>query len=143
MTESGRELAERWFEEVWNRGRREAIAEMLAADSVLHEGGTDNFGPAGFYPLYDRFRAALSEIRFNVDDVIESGDKMCVRWRCSAKHTGDGLGVPATGRTIQVTGITLIRFRDGMFVEGWQNWDMLGMMEQISGAAKAPTYAGA
>jgi steroid delta-isomerase-like uncharacterized protein len=143
MRKSGWELATRWFDEVWNQGRRETIAEMLAPDSTLHEGGTASFGPGGFYPLYDRLRASFSEIHVNVDDVIEDGDKMCVRWSFSGKHTGDGLGVAATGKTVRVTGMTLIRFQDGLFLEGWQNWDMLSMMEQIQGARRAPTFVGA
>jgi hypothetical protein len=53
MTEQERDLGRRWFEEVWNRGRRDAIAEMLSPDSVLHEAGSDSIRPEGFYPLFD------------------------------------------------------------------------------------------
>jgi hypothetical protein len=56
MTEQERELGRRWFDEVWNKGRREAIAELLSPDSVLHEAGIDSKGPDGFYPLFDRLR---------------------------------------------------------------------------------------
>jgi hypothetical protein len=42
-----------------------------------------------------------------------------------------------------VTGINIIRVVDGKVVEGWQNWDMLGMMEQIRGTGKAATYVAA
>jgi hypothetical protein len=63
MTEEDRGLGTRWFEEVWNKGRREVIAEMLAPDAVLHEGGVDSVGPEGFYPFFDRLRAAFSELR--------------------------------------------------------------------------------
>jgi hypothetical protein len=45
MNEQERELGRRWFEEVWNKGRREAIVEMLSQDSVLHEAGIDSIGP--------------------------------------------------------------------------------------------------
>jgi predicted ester cyclase len=46
-------------------------------------------------------------------------------------HTGDGLGLPASGRTVHSRGITIARFVDGKIVEGWDNWDQLGMLEQI------------
>jgi hypothetical protein len=59
MTEEERDLGTRWFEEVWNKGRRDAIPEMLAPDSVLHEGGQDSVGPDGFYPLFDRMQSAM------------------------------------------------------------------------------------
>ena len=140
MTEDERDLGRRWFEEVWNRGRRDAITEMLAPDGVLHEGGLDSVGPEGFYPFFDRMHAAMDEIQATVHDTIAQGDRICVRWSFKAKHSGPGLGVPATGRTIQVTGISIIRVADGKVVEGWQNWDMLGMMEQIRDTERAATY---
>jgi predicted ester cyclase len=147
MTESDRSLGQRWFEEVWNQGRREAIAEMLAPDAVIHDGGIDTAGPAGFQSFFDRISATLSELHIDVDDTIAAsdaeGDKLCVRWSCTARHTGDGLGLAPTGRTIDVTGICILRVANGKIVEGWQNWDMLGMMEQINGLRKSATYIGA
>jgi len=140
MTEDERNLGNRWFEEVWNKGRREAIPEMLAAHAVLHEGGLDSVGPEGFYPLFDRVQSAMSEIRMTVHETIAEYDRICVRWSFTAKHQGPGLGIPASGKTIQVTGITIMRLEGGKAIEGWQNWDMLGMMEQIRGAERAPTY---
>jgi predicted ester cyclase len=46
-------------------------------------------------------------------------------------HTGDGFGVPATGRTVATTGISVIRVAEGKLIEGWQNWDMAGVLEAI------------
>jgi predicted ester cyclase len=46
-------------------------------------------------------------------------------------HTGDGLGLPASGRAVLSRGITIARIVDGKIVEGWDNWDQLGMLEQI------------
>jgi predicted ester cyclase len=143
MTKQERDLGRRWFEEVWNKGRREAIAEMLAPAAVLHEAGIDSVGAEGFYPLFDRLSATFSEINVSVDDVMVDGDKICVRWSFSGKHTGGGLGFAATGMVVRTTGITIVRVSDGMLIEGWQNWDMLGMMQQIQGGHKAATYVSA
>jgi steroid delta-isomerase-like uncharacterized protein len=140
MTDEERNLGKRWFEEVWNAGRRDAIPEMLAPDAVLHEGGQDSVGPDGFYPLFDRMHAAMEDIQTTVYDTIAEGDRICVRWSFSGKHSGPGLGIPATGKTVQVTGITIMRVVNGKAVEGWQNWDMLGMMEQLQGTSRSATY---
>jgi predicted ester cyclase len=142
MTENV-ELGRRWFEEVWNRGRREAIVEMLSPDSVLHEAGVDAIGAEGFYPLFDRLSATFSEIHVDIDDTMADGDKICVRWSFIGKHTGDGLGIGPTGKTIRTTGITIMRVAGGKLIEGWQNWDMLGLMNQIQGQNKAATYISA
>jgi limonene-1,2-epoxide hydrolase len=73
-------LARRWFQEVWNEGRRDAIAEMLAPDAVIHDSGTDSApGPEGFYPFFDRMSAALSELHVTVNDSFADGDRACIR----------------------------------------------------------------
>jgi predicted ester cyclase len=143
MTQLEQDIARQWFEQVWNQGRREAIAEFLSPGALLHEGGADVVGPDGFYPFFDRLSAALSEIHVRVEDSIADGDKVCVRWSFTAKHTGEGLGIAATGVPIHITGITIIRIAGGKMVEGWQNWDMLGLMEQIQGMRKSATYVAA
>jgi len=142
MTEFERDLGRRWFEEVWNKGRREAVAELLAPDAVIHDGGIDTAGLEGF-SFYERMRATLSDLHVNVEDTIAEGDKLCVRWSFTARHTGDGLGIAPTGKTVHVTGISIIRVGGGKMVEGWQNWDMLRMMEQIKGGGRSATYIGA
>jgi len=143
MSEDERDIGRRWFEEVWNKGRRDAIPEMLAPDAVLHEAGVDSVGPDGFYPLFDRFHAAMEQIHITVHETIAEGDRLCIRWSFTAKHSGPGLGIPASGKSIHVTGITIMRIAGGKAVEGWQNWDMLGMMQQIQGTGRAATYAAA
>jgi steroid delta-isomerase-like uncharacterized protein len=142
MTKSERNLGERWFEEVWNRGRREAIAEMLAPTAVVHDGGADTIGPDGFYSFFERINAAFSGLHVQIHDTMAENDKVCVRWSCKASHTGEGLGVGPTGKTIQVTGISILRVRDEMVVETWQNWDMLGMLEQLNNGPRSATYIG-
>ena len=141
MDDSNRALALRWFEEVWNHGRREAIGELVSPDVVLHDGGVDTRGLEGFYPYYDRLRATLSDVHMTIEDTIAEGDRVCVRWSCTARHTGEGFGVPASGTPIAMTGITILRVAGGKLVEGWQNWDMLGMFDQIQGKGRGGSYA--
>ena len=143
MTELERGLGARWFEEVWNKGRREAIAEMLSPHAVLHEGGVDCAGPEGFYSFFDRLHAAFSDFRVTVHDTFAEGDRACLRWTCSCRHTGDALGMPATQKTVHVTGISILRVAEGRMVEAWQNWDMLGMVEQLQGSKRSGTYVSA
>jgi steroid delta-isomerase-like uncharacterized protein len=98
LSESNSNIAKRWYEEVWNKRRREAIAEMLARDAILHEAADSMLGPEGFYPFFDRFRATFPDLRVTVHDTIAEGDKVCVRWSAKMTHTGDGLGIPPTGK---------------------------------------------
>jgi predicted ester cyclase len=140
MSKADQDFATRWFEEIWNRQRRQAIGEMLAPDAVIHDGGETVHGTEGFSLFYDRMQATFSEMQVTVDETITQGDKLCARWSCTMKHTGHGFGMAPTGKALNVTGISIMRVAGGKLVEGWQNWDMLGLMQQIEGAGKAATY---
>jgi len=59
------------------------------------------------------------------------------------RHTGDGLGMPATNKRLEITGIVIVRVKDGKLTAGWQNWDMLGLLQQINSAPAAATYIAA
>jgi predicted ester cyclase len=135
MTESERNLGRRWFGEVWNRGRREAITEMPAPDTVLHEAGVDTV-------FFDRVNAAFSGLHADVQDTFSEDEKVCVRWLFTGTHTGNGLGIDPTGANVHVTGISILRVSGGPIVEGWQNRDTLGMMEQIKGLGRSATCIG-
>jgi steroid delta-isomerase-like uncharacterized protein len=133
----------RWFEEVWNKGRREVIDEMFPPEFVLHDGGTVSKGPDAFKPFYDRMRMSFSDIKVTPDEAVSEGDLVCLRWSVTMRHTGDGLGMPATGKQLHTTGMTMVRFANGRFSEAWQNWDMMRLMEQIHDAPQAKTYIAA
>ena len=125
-------LARRWYQEVWNDGRNETIHELLAPDAVLI--GTDRVeirGPVEFERFAERIRSAFSGNEIIVDDIFGDDDKVAIRWHASMKHTGQMLGIPATGKVINITGTSIAQFRDGKVVAGWDNWDRLAMLEQI------------
>jgi predicted ester cyclase len=125
--EAQRTFAARWFEEVWNKSRREAIDEMFPEGGVLHDGHVDYRGPAEFKRFYDALRAQLSDVQITPLEVISEGDMVCQRWSCTAKHT-------STGKQVEVTGISILRFENGRLVEAWQNWDQHGLLQQLEDA---------
>jgi hypothetical protein len=88
MAEEYETLMHRWFEEVWNQGREEAIDEMLAEDGVVYglptESGEPIRGPKDFKPFFRQFREAFPNIKVSVEDVIRDGDKIVAR--CSVKY---------------------------------------------------------
>jgi steroid delta-isomerase-like uncharacterized protein len=135
MLEENKALVRRWFEEVWNKGRAEAIDEMLATDGIAHglstDPGTSMLGPAGFKLVHEQFRGAFPDITVVVEDMIAEGDKVAARCSVRGKHTGDHLGVAATNTPVDFTGISIVRIKDGKIVEGWNNFDFMRMNQQI------------
>ena len=133
-------LMRRWFQEVWNEGRVQTIYDLLAED--IHGWGQDLPGveirkPADFVKLYERIHGAFPNQKLTVEDAFGSGDRVVVRWSSVMTHTGDHLGVPASHKTVHITGITIARIENGTIVEGWENWDQLAMMQQIAQEAAA------
>ncbi|HEV7842222.1 MAG TPA: ester cyclase [Pyrinomonadaceae bacterium] len=142
MSEENKALIRRWFEEVWNKGRAEAIDEMLAADGIVYglgEAGVDVHGPAGFKPFFEKLRGAFPVFEVTIEDVIAEGDRVAARWSARMTHKGDQLGVPATGRQVAVTGMSFVRIRGGQIVEGWNNWDIFSLLQQVGATAPPVT----
>jgi len=134
------ELMKRWFREVWNEGRLETIHELLSPDAIATgQVGADvvMYGPADFLPFAQRILSAFPDIKTTVEDAFGADDQVVVRWSATMTHRGDALGIPATGKPVRITGITIVRIANGQIVEGWDNWDQLAMLEQI-GAYKRP-----
>jgi len=131
MSSDNKAVARRWFDQVWNAGRAEAIDEMLAADAVVHGLGDDLRGPAGFKPFHAAYRNAFPDVTIQVDELVAEGPMVAIRWSGSGTHHGDGLGFAATGRPVQFSGMALVRIEGGKIVEGWNNFDQLGMLQQL------------
>jgi steroid delta-isomerase-like uncharacterized protein len=135
MSEENKAIVRRWFEEVWNKGRADAIDEMLAADVVIHGLSDDPEkpmkGPVDFKPFHTAFRGAFPDINVVVEDLIAEGDKVVVRCSVRGRHAGDHLGVAASNVTVDFTGIAIVRIEDGKIVEAWNNFDFLRMNKQI------------
>jgi predicted ester cyclase len=87
------------------------------------------------------YRAAFPDLRMEAEDVLVSGDKAVARVRATGTHQGEFIGMPATGKRIEVPVIDIMRFGDdGLVHEHWGLFDSLGMMQQL-GAIPAPTPA--
>ena len=138
-------LVRRWFEEVWNRGREEAIDEMFDEEGVAHgladEGGAGLRGPAHFRVFHRRFREAFPDVVVSVDDAISEGDRVAARCTVRASHRGDALGFAATERPVEFTGMTFARVRGGKIVEAWNSFDFMAMYQQL-GALRLEGEAG-
>ena len=135
MTDQYKTLVHRWFEEVWNKGRVEAIDEMLASDGIAHgltdEQGNELVGPEGYKPFFQNFRSAFPDINITVADTVCEGDKIAARCIVKGRHQGHGLGLVPTGNPVEFTGMTFVRVSEGKIVEAWNNFDFTAMFDQV------------
>ena len=123
-------LVRRFFEEVWNQGDEAAIDAYIAADAV---GNDPDFGTGreAFRAQWRKWRAAFPDLHFAVEDVIAEGDKVVTRWTLTGTHRAEFIGIPATGKRVSVTGISLDHMVDGQIKAGVDAWDALGLRQQL------------
>src|ERR1700730_9379072 len=140
MSEQNKALIRRWFEEVWNKGREDAIDEMFSENGIaygLADSGPHLRGPDGFKPFFRAFKNAFPDLEVIVEDVIGEGDKVVARCSVRGRHTGNDLGFDATHQPIEITGMTIVRIENGKIVEGWNNFDFMKLYQQL-GAIQPP-----
>ena len=121
-----------WFVRVWNNGEEAAIDELYAPDAVAHGlPGGSIMGPAAFKPFFKQFRSAFPNISIQVTRSVCEGDYCVVHCEVTGTHTGDGLGVPPTNRSVRFSGMTMARVSGGRIHEGWNAYDFLSMFQQL------------
>lgn len=124
------------YMQAWNEGDLDAVNETCSADYVHHSAPfPDTVGIAAHRELIAAFRQALSNLQLTEDDVfmLEDGGRTCLRWTMTGVHTGQStvIPVPPTGKAVRVTGCSVDRVVDGLFVETWTYADNLGMLQQL------------
>jgi steroid delta-isomerase-like uncharacterized protein len=127
-------VATRQFFDRLNAGDLTLIDDLVSDDFVEHEvfpGLEPN--KAGLRQLFEGFHAAFRDGKFEVDDLIAEDDKVFVRARMTGVHQGEFMGIPTTGRTINVGVGDYLRFDDGLIVEHWGVMDTGALMQQLTG----------
>jgi len=115
----------------------ENFGVMLADDFVEHEdlpaGEPNRDGVKDFFRMQI---AAFPDLAMTVEDVVDGGDKVVARVRFTGTHRGDFMGMPATGRAVDVQLIDIMRFADdGLVHEHWGVFDQMTMMHQLGAGA--------
>jgi predicted SnoaL-like aldol condensation-catalyzing enzyme len=128
LQEQNKHLVIRWFEEVWNQGRRETITELFPDNAILHDGANHFHGPKEFFPFYDSLCSQFSDFRIVPVLTIAEGDHVCLHWAATFLDR-------KSGQPLNITGTSLCRVENGRFAEAWQNWDAAGLQAQLTALA--------
>jgi steroid delta-isomerase-like uncharacterized protein len=132
MTNPNVALARRWFEEIWNQRRTATVNELLTSESVCQSELGPMTGPEEFLAkAYTPLVAAIPDLSVVIEDCVAEGDQVVVRWHATGTHSGEGMGLPPSGRHISFRGMTWIRYRDGKMIEGWDSWNLQGLLKAL------------
>jgi predicted ester cyclase len=117
-------LTYRWFQEVWNNGRKDAIDEMLDDNAIVHGiEGVNTPGPEGFKVFYDSFKQQFPQVHVEVEHVVSEGDHETSR--CTVQATN------ANNQKVTFSGMTYLKIKNNKIVEAWNNFDFLSMYQQL------------
>ena len=140
--ERNKEVA-RGYKETMNR--RAATEEFFAPGYKRTRAGlqhlANNAKDQGFANPGTGLRDAIPDRVDVVEDIIADGDRVGMLWRLTGTHKGDLLGIPPTGRKIDIHELGILRLANGKIVEGWFMADEAGLLRQL-GAALPPRKDG-
>jgi len=107
--------------------------ELYALDYIYHGPAGELRGRDGIRGLWEVFLAGFPDLHSTVQDIISEGNKVVLRWTIEGTHTGEFLGVAPSNKEITLNIIEIFRVENGQLIEAWDQWDRLGLMQQIGG----------
>jgi steroid delta-isomerase-like uncharacterized protein len=126
---SDHQLADRYVEMI-NTHDPDAVDRFVAEDYVNHNAFVAD-GREANRQFWTVFFAGLPDVRVTMEDLVVSGDRVVGRFVYRGTHTGDLMGIPATGKPVEMRSIDIWRVQDGMFVEHWDELNLLQVFQQI------------
>lgn len=132
--DENKQLVRKARNKLLNEQHFEAAGEFLAEDYVEHNpvlpGGTIR-GRDEIVAFWKEFFDPWDDLSVAGEEFVAEDDHVAVRTRGGGTLDGEFMGVDATGRTIDITGMEMYRIEGGKIAEAWICVDSLGMMEQL------------
>ena len=121
------------FTEELNKGNIEFFREVFPPEFICYDSSGVN-GQFSLEELIDAFKMhfkGFPDLHFEIQEVVTTEDKIVARSTSTGTHTGEWFGIPATGNKIKIGMIEIWHMKDGKWVEIWQEYDRLGLMQQL------------
>ena len=132
LVEQNKELARKWLE-AWNKGDFETFKELLAPDFVLYypSRSTKPISQEETLEIGKMLQKAFPDIKWSMEELIATEDKTIIRVIERGTHEGEFMGIPATGNKYEMSAIWISRIEKGKIVEQREDFDMLGLYQQL------------
>lgn len=109
--------------EAWNAGDVETYMQLYGGDIRLHAGTYEFPDRAAIEAAYKGMHAATSHLQLDIHETFGEGNRLAVRYTVTGRHTGDLMGIPASGQDFAITGITIMHFEHSKVAERWDSDD--------------------
>jgi steroid delta-isomerase-like uncharacterized protein len=131
MSEANKAVVRRLFDECLNQHNLDLYPELYS-DVVYRAPAMGELRNEEHRHLLESLFAGFPDARWTIEDQVAEGDRVVTRWVFTGTHKGTFMGITATGRQLQCTGMCLDRLVGGKIVEEWEEWDTLGMMQRLT-----------
>lgn len=130
--EDNKTLARRVLNELFNQKNLRVLDELFTADCVSHAASLGfPGGVEGTKALYAEYIKAFPDMQYKIEDLIAEDDKVAIRHTTSGTHRGTFMGIPATGRRVQFSGISILHVTNGRIAGHWDMSNVLVVMQQL------------
>lgn len=120
------------WDEIMNKGKLEMFNDSsFTTDVKFHMKPADVIGIDSARAFYSNFLTGFSNIKFTIIDVFGQGEKLVKHWNFQGTHTGDFFGIPATNKTVDLDGATIVLMKNGKIAEEEDFFDNMDMMIQL------------
>lgn len=118
------------FEEILSKGLVDENEGIYHPEFVAR-GLTRDAGRAEDRAAAAGWRQLAPDLKMTPLRIVADCSLVAVHWEGTGTNTGEGNGLPATGRSIRVWGMTFFRFEDGKIREEWTSFDQYSMLSQL------------
>ena len=132
-----KQLIKRFVEELWNERRLDVADAIFAEDCVTHQlrsgvpADAVPRGPQAIKEHVTRWIASFPDLHFSIEQMLSEGDRVVMQLLMEGTHHGAWLGIPASGRKMQIRMFTVHRVAQGKIVEDWVLVESLGFFQQL------------
>jgi len=136
--EDNKAIVRRFIDEIFVRGRKEAVDELLADDFVDHT-PFPGVPPTrdGVKMLFGYLRSAFPDLHVRIHEQIADDDRVVFRVTGRGTHRGEFMGRAPTGARVEVAGIDIVRLEGERIAEHWAVFDQFGLLQQLDGSSPA------
>ena len=132
-----KQVINRFVEELWNERRLDVADAIFAENCVTHqlrsgvEADAVPRGPGAIKEHVASWIASFPDLRFSVEQMLSEGDRVVTQLRMEGTHQGAWLGIPASGKKLQIRMFTVHRVVQGKIAEDWVLVESLGLFQQL------------
>jgi steroid delta-isomerase-like uncharacterized protein len=116
---------------LWNTGNADVAGQLYRDDAKRYDPNQPARSSQEIARYVAAVRTGYPDFKLEIKETIAEGNRLIIHWTCTGTHQGDFLGIPATGKRITISGLTLEQIENGKIVEEYVYFDRLTMLEQL------------